>query len=89
MRLKSKIIKKRFALPLQVLIGIGTLSIHLVILNLLNLLISISEFNLINYFLKNENLFNSLSKILAAIFGFFWTSSMTRKFIFTSKKNKF
>ena len=86
-RLKSKITKKRFAFPLQFLIGIGTITIHLIILNLLNLIIFRSNFIFINFFLNNKNLYNSSSKILAAIIGFFWTSSMTRKWIFTSKEN--
>ena len=83
-RLQSKINRKRYAFPIQILIGIITLIIHIIALNLLAFFILNSEIILLKEFFKNQTLYNSSSKIFAALLGFFWTSMMTRKFVFTS-----
>tara|TARA_B100000401_G_C52699167_1_gene668221 strand:+ start:187 stop:633 length:447 start_codon:yes stop_codon:yes gene_type:complete len=81
-----KIKRKRYALIFQFLIGLGTVSIHIMILKFLD-----SNFYLIGYLgmqniLKDKNLYSITTKFIAACFGFIWTSLMTKKFIFTQKK---
>ncbi len=81
-----KIRKKRYALPLQFLIGIVTISIHVVVLKFIdsnNYLIK--YLNIQNIFL-DKNLYNFITKFIAACVGFIWNSLMTRKFIFTPKR---
>ena len=80
-----KIRRKRYALTIQFLIGLGTVSIHIIILKFLD-----SNTHLIGYLgiqniLKDKNLYSIITKFIAACFGFIWTSLMTRKFIFKPK----
>ena len=81
----SKINKKRHAFLIQVLIGLGTVIIHIVILNIITVITTYFDALLANQLVNNQALFNASTKILAACFGFLWTSTMIRKFIFTSK----
>ena len=81
-----KIKRKRYALIFQFLIGLGTVSIHIMILKFLD-----SNFYLIGYLgmqniLNDKNMYSITTKFIAACFGFIWTSLMTKKFIFTQKK---
>ena len=82
---QRKIKRKRYALTIQFLIGLGTVSIHIIILKFLD-----SNIYLLGYFglqniLNDKNLYSIASKFIAACFGFIWTSLMTRKFIFKPK----
>ncbi len=82
---QRKIKRKRYALSIQFLIGLGTVSIHIIILKFLD-----SNIYLLGYFgmqniLNDKNLYSIASKFIAACFGFIWTSLMTRKFIFKPK----
>ena len=82
---QRKIKRKRYALSIQFLIGLGTVSIHIIILKFLD-----SNIYLLGYFgmlniLNDKNLYSIASKFIAACFGFIRTSLMTRKFIFKPK----
>ena len=82
---QRKIKRKRYALSIQFLIGLGTVSIHIIILKFLD-----SNIHLLGYFgmqniLNNKNFYSITSKFIAACIGFIWTSLMTRKFIFKPK----
>ena len=81
-----KIKRKRYALTTQFLIGLGTVSIHIIILKFLDSNIYLIGYLGIDNILKNKNLYNLITKFIAACFGFLWTSLMTRKFIFKPKK---
>ena len=88
LNLKSKITRKRFALPLQICIGSITLLIHIIVLNILSMIVPKVNIFFLQEWVNNEKIYNSTSKIFAACIGFLWTSSMTRKFIFTSNNFK-
>lgn len=81
-----KIKRKRYALTTQFLIGLGTVSIHIIILKFLDSNIYLIGYLGIDNILKNKNIYNLITKFIAACFGFLWTSLMTRKFIFKPKK---
>ena len=81
-----KIKRKRYAFTIQSLIGLGTVSIHIIILKFLDSNIYLIEYFGIQNILKSKNLYSITSKFIAACFGFIWTSLMTRKFIFKPKK---
>ena len=80
-----KIKRKRYALSIQFLIGLGTVSIHILILKFLDSNIYLIEYLGIQNLLKDKNLYSIITKFIAACFGFIWTSLMTRKFIFKPK----
>lgn len=88
LNLKSKIIRKRFAFPLQIFIGSITLVIHIIVLNILSIIVPKINIFFLQDLVNNEKIYNSSSKIFAACIGFLWTSTMTRKFIFTSNNFK-
>ena len=80
-----KIKRKRYALIIQFLIGLGTVSIHIIVLKFLDsnsyIIGNLGIQNLPNY----KNLYNLVTKFISACFGFIWTSLMIRKFIFKPK----
>ena len=84
-----KIKRKRYALATQFLIGLGTVSIHIIILKFLDSNIYLIEYLGLQNILKNKNLYNLTTKFFAACFGFIWTSLMTRKFIFRPKNKSY
>ena len=83
----SKITSKREGFALQLLIGIGSLVINLLSLNLLDFahsaLIGSTSINFLS-----GNAYAFASKIIASTFGFIWTSSMTMKKVFTLRKSR-
>ncbi len=81
-----KIKKKRYALTMQFLIGLGTVSIHIIVLKFLDSNLYLLGYLGIQNMIKNKNIYNFTSKFFAACIGFIWTSLMTRKFIFKPKK---
>ena len=83
--LKYRLKKKRLGILLQLLIGLVTFLINIIVLNLIDFSVQF-----INYDLYIDNFDNSyyyaiFSKIIASCIGFIWTSSMTGKFLFKKK----
>ncbi len=80
---QPRIKKKRYGLSSQIIVGIGTLSINIVVLNFLQLIYFSLSTSLKSYLLISSPYNYALvSKIIASSCGFFWTSSMTMKFLF-------
>jgi len=80
-----KIKKASYAFPLQLFISVGTVIIHIIVLKFLdNNLIKIDNL-MIQKIFHEKNLYNFISKFIAACIGFIWTSTMLRKFIFKPK----
>jgi len=88
----SKIRRKRDGFALQLLIGIGSLAINLLSLNLLDFAHSLLIGGISIHFLSGDFLsgdtYAFASKIIASTFGFIWTSSMTMKKVFTLRKSR-
>ena len=80
-----KIRRKRYAFTIQFLIGLGTVSIHILVLKFLDSNIYLLNYLGIQNIIEDKNLYNLITKFIAACIGFFWTSLMTRKFIFRPK----
>ena len=80
-----KIRRKRYAFTIQFLIGLGTVSIHILVLKFLDSNIYLLRYLGIQNIIEDKNLYNLITKFIAACIGFFWTSLMTRKFIFRPK----
>ena len=80
-----KIRRKRYAFTIQFLIGLGTVSIHILVLKFLDSNIYLLRYLGIQNIIQDKNLYNLITKFIAACIGFFWTSLMTRKFIFRPK----
>ena len=83
-----KIKKKRDGISLQLLIGTGTLFIQLIVINTFEKILEYSFSELYVLTLQESSLFLALSRVLSIFFGFLWTSIMTKKLIFSSKRKK-
>ena len=79
---KSKIAKKRSGLALQLCIGIGSLTINLLVLHILDLIVAPTIIGHIGIYSINSTNYVFATKFIAALFGFVWTSAMTMKNIF-------
>ena len=77
--------KKRYAFQLQLLISIGTVFIHIIVLQFLDNNIFKIDNIIIEKIISEKNIYNFISKFIAACFGFIWTSTMLKKFIFKTK----
>ncbi len=83
--LEYRLKKKRTGIIIQLLIGLGTLLINIVVLNIIDYSSErINDELYINY-LNKSHYYALFSKIIASCIGFIWTSSLTGKFLF--KKN--
>ena len=84
----EKISKRALGLSIQLSIGLVTLLIHLIVLNIINL--TLYNFNDIFYIqnLDNNRLYSTITKIIAACVGFLWTSLMTKRFTFSSRRKQ-
>lgn len=77
-----KLSKKRYAVIIQILIGLGSLTINLIILNLIQYLVSLNSAFLELSREEWSYLFTITAKLLASASGFLWTSSVTMKSLF-------
>lgn len=81
-----KIKKKRYGISLQLLIGTGTLFVQLIVINTFEKILEYSFSELYVLTLQESSLFLALSRMVSIFFGFLWTSIMTKKLIFSSKR---
>ena len=83
--LEYRLRKKRVGLLIQLLIGLGTLLINIVVLNIIDYSSEKINYDLYINYLDKSYYYALFSKIIASCIGFLWTSSLTGKFLF--KKN--
>ena len=83
--LEYRLRKKRFGIIIQLIIGLGTLSINILVLNIIDYCSQKINYELYIDYLDKSYYYALLSKIIASGVGFLWTSSLTSKFLF--KKN--
>ena len=83
--LEYRLSKKRIGIIIQLLIGLGTLLINIIVLNIIDYSAERINYELYINFLDKSHFYALFSKIIASCIGFLWTSSLTGKFLF--KKN--
>ena len=82
---KYRLNKKRFGLIIHLIIGLGTLSINLIVLNFIDYITQFYN-NILYYNTLNKSSYYALfTKIISNVIGFLWTSYMTGKFLFKKK----
>ena len=83
-RLKSKIKRKRKGLLVQALLGVGSLFINILVLNIIDLFLI--EFYPDDYFMNfnQSSIYAGITKTISSSIGFIWTSTMTSRFVFES-----
>tara|TARA_B100000579_G_C22363051_1_gene634737 strand:+ start:135 stop:584 length:450 start_codon:yes stop_codon:yes gene_type:complete len=77
--------KKRFGLLIQLIVGLGTLIINLTILNCLDYITQLYNYQLYINILNKSHLYALITKIISNGIGFIWSSFMTGKFLFKKK----
>ena len=82
---KYRLNKKRVGLLIHLLIGLGTLIINLIILNLIDHAAESYNYFLYTEILNNSNYYALSTKVISSGIGFIWTSYMTAKFLFKKK----
>ena len=80
--LEYRLRKKRIGILIQLLIGIGTLLINIVVLNIIDYSSERINYELYINYLDKSHYYALFSKIIASCIGFLWTSSLTGKFLF-------
>ncbi len=80
--LEYRLNKKRIGIVIQLLIGIGTLLINIVVLNIIDYSSERINYELYINYLDKSHYYALFSKIIASCIGFLWTSSLTGKFLF-------
>ena len=82
---KYRLNKKRFGLIINLIIGLGTLIINLIVLNFIDYITQF--YNNILYYntLNKSNYYALITKIISNGIGFLWTSYMTGKLLFEKK----
>ena len=83
--LEYRLRKKRFGIIIQFSIGLGTLLINIIVLNIIDYSSEKINYDLYVNHLDKSHYYALFSKIIASCIGFLWTSSLTGKFLF--KKN--
>ena len=83
--LEYRLKKKRIGIIIQLFIGLGTLLINIAVLNIIDYSSERINYELYINYLDKSHYYALFSKIIASCIGFFWTSSLTGKFLF--KKN--
>ncbi len=81
---KSKIRSKRIGVTIQLVLGVGSLAINLIILNSIDFLMLTYYQQLYLEKLDHSSSYAAISKLISATFGFLWTSSMSSKILFRS-----
>ena len=79
---KYRLNKKRIGLIIFLVIGLGTLAINLVILNLIDYIIQINNPSLYINILNKTPFYALITKVISACIGFIWSSIMTNKLLF-------
>ena len=77
--------KKRFGLLIHLAIGLGTLIINLIILNSIDYIIQLNNYNFYTNTLNKSHYYALITKAISSGFGFIWTSFMTGKLLFRIK----
>ena len=84
----SRIKSRKIGALVQLFIGLGSFSINIMILNILDyIFISINQLFYSTY-LDKSFIYAFAIRFFSACVGFIWTSIMTNKFTFTSKAKK-
>ena len=83
---ESRIKRKRTGILVQSFIGLGSFFINLCMLNLFDYLFKSFDYLFYNANLNKSFLYAFMIRFLSACIGFIWTSTMTNKFTFTSKR---
>ena len=82
---KYRLNKKRFGLLIHLIIGIGTLIINLIVLNLIDNITQVYNYMLYTNTLNKSNYYALITKIISGGIGFLWTSYMTGKLLFKKR----
>tara|TARA_B100000700_G_scaffold250950_1_gene281796 strand:+ start:120 stop:575 length:456 start_codon:yes stop_codon:yes gene_type:complete len=82
---KYKLTKKRIGLVIHLIIGLGTLTINLIVLNTLDSFSQLIDYSFYINYLNKSNYYAFFSKIISGCIGFIWTSYMTSKLLFKKK----
>ena len=82
---KYRLSKKRIGLLIHLIIGLITLIINLVVLNTIDYITQIFNYNLYTNILNKSNYYALFTKTLSSCIGFLWTSYMTGKLLFKQK----
>ena len=82
---KYRLNKKRLGLVLHLAIGLGTLIINLVVLNLIEYFAQSYNYILYTNILNKSNYYALFIKVMSNGIGFIWTSYMTGRFLFKKK----
>ena len=83
--LNHRLKKKRLGLLMQLIIGIGTLLVNIIVLNFIDYSLQLINYELYINNLDKSHYYALFSKITSSSIGFLWTSSMTAKFLFKKK----
>ena len=83
--LEYRLRKKRFGIIIQLLIGLGTLLINIMVLNIIDYSSEKINHELYINNLDKSHYYALFSKIIASCIGFLWTSTLTGKFLFKKK----
>ena len=78
--------RKRSGLVIQLIIGLGTLIINLIVLNSIDYITQTYDYVLYMNTLNKSNYYALISKVISNAIGFFWTSYMTGRILFKKKK---
>ena len=82
---KYRLNKKRFGLLIHFIIGMGTLLINLVILNMIDNITQLYNYTLYINILNESRYYALITKVISGGIGFIWSSFMTGKFLFKKK----
>ena len=82
---KYRLNKKRYGLLIQLMIGLGTLFINLLILNTIDYITEFYNSILYNNILNKSHYYALICKTISSCIGFIWTSYMTNKLLFKKK----
>ena len=82
---KYRLNKKRLGLVIHLAIGLGTLMINLVVLNLIEYFAQSYNYILYMNILNKSNYYALFIKVMSNGIGFIWTSYMTGRFLFKKK----
>tara|TARA_B100000965_G_scaffold383096_1_gene382004 strand:- start:504 stop:953 length:450 start_codon:yes stop_codon:yes gene_type:complete len=82
---KYRLNKKRLGLAIHLTIGLGTLIINLIVLNILEYFTQLYNYILYTDTLNKSNYYALVIKVISNGIGFIWTSYMTGRLLFRKK----
>ena len=82
---KYRLNRKRSGLIIQLIIGLGTLIINLIVLNTIDQITKSYNYILYMNTLNQSNYYALISKVISSGIGFIWTSYMTGILLFKKK----